>query len=80
MLLINPAVGLAYKLPIPSAKILPMVENTLGLARPVNKLPMLVLLPTKGAADPAVPGGVTGTGIIIPDPVEEVLAAVAPSK
>jgi hypothetical protein len=80
MLFINPTVGLAYKLPIPSAKILPAAENTLGFARPVNKLPMFVLLPTKGDTDPVVPGGVTGTGIIIPDPVAEVLAAVAPSK
>ena len=80
MLLINPTVGLANKLPIPSAKILPTAENTLGFARPVSKLPMFVLLPTKGATDPVVPGGVTGTGTIIPDPLEEVLAAVAPSR
>ena len=80
MLLSNPTVGLAYTLPIPSAKILPVAENTLGLARPVNKLPMFVLLPRKGATDPVVPGGVTGAGIIIPDPLEEVLAAVTPSK
>jgi hypothetical protein len=79
MLLSNPTVGLANKLPAPSAKILPTAENALEFTRPVNKLPMFVLLPTKVATDPVVPGGVTGTGINIPDPLEEV-AAVAPSK
>src|SRR5260370_868937 len=81
MLVINPAVGLAYRFPIPSAKTLPTRENTFGFCKPVNRLPIPVLLPTKGAVVPLVPGGVTGTGIIGPRPLGALdPAAVAPSK
>src|SRR5882724_1358887 len=80
MLVGNPAVGLAYRFPNPSAKTLPTDEKTFGLARPVNSLPMPVLLPTKAvcvtAVAPVVPGGVTGITGRDPLPVP----AAAPSR
>src|SRR5579872_6728396 len=66
---------------MPSANTLPTEENTFGFCKPVNRLPTPVLLPTKGATVPVVPGGVTGTGTIGPRlPGEVDPAWVAPSK
>jgi len=76
----NPAVGDAYRFPIPSKNMRPTAEKTLELLKPDTRDPIEVVLKFVVVV-PVLPWGVTATGTRGPDPSTLFEpGGVAPSK